>query len=171
MTEPAPVAIVTGGAAGIGLAAVEALAADGMHVVAMDLPSASFGDVERIAQSAAYAGVPAPGDVTSADDWAVVVRCVGSASAVSMCCSTTPASAGRQFARRLPRRVVRRRHGGERPRRLSRHEARGGRDARAGERLDHQQRIDLGYARERSHERLRTCSSRSSTTTPMSSTR
>lgn len=73
MIETAPVAIVTGGAAGIGLAAVESLAAAGMHVIALDLPSASFEDVESISRSAATEVVPATGDVTSAGDWAEVV--------------------------------------------------------------------------------------------------
>lgn len=73
MTDTVPVAIVTGGAAGIGLAAVESLAAAGMHVIALDLPSASFEDVESLARTTATEVVPATGDVTSATDWADVV--------------------------------------------------------------------------------------------------
>jgi NAD(P)-dependent dehydrogenase (short-subunit alcohol dehydrogenase family) len=72
-TSPSPVAIVTGGAAGIGLAAVDALAGAGHHVVAVDLPSASFGDVAAIDEAHATHVIAAEGDVASARDWAAVV--------------------------------------------------------------------------------------------------
>lgn len=79
MTEPPavaasrPVAIVTGGAAGIGLAAVEVLAEAGMDVVALDLPGASFAEVEAVDSRVAGDVVATTGDVAVADDWASVV--------------------------------------------------------------------------------------------------
>jgi NAD(P)-dependent dehydrogenase (short-subunit alcohol dehydrogenase family) len=72
-TSQVPVAIVTGGAAGIGLAAVAGLAAAGMHVVALDLPTASFDGVDALSESADTDVVAATGDVTSADDWVAAV--------------------------------------------------------------------------------------------------
>ena len=65
--------MVTGGAAGIGLAAVDALAADGMNVVALDLPAASFEAVSEIDARAATEVVAHTGDVASSDDWGTAV--------------------------------------------------------------------------------------------------
>ena len=67
------VALVTGGAAGIGLAAVHALAARGMSVVAFDLPGASFDAIDELNEQSATDVVAAQGDVTSAADWGRVV--------------------------------------------------------------------------------------------------
>ncbi|MBM6398794.1 SDR family oxidoreductase [Phycicoccus sonneratiae] len=53
--EPGRVAVVTGGARGIGLAVVEAVAARGVGVLCVDHPSADPGAVE---QACAAAGVP-----------------------------------------------------------------------------------------------------------------
>jgi NAD(P)-dependent dehydrogenase (short-subunit alcohol dehydrogenase family) len=56
------VALVTGGASGLGLATVEALVADGAKVVVLDLPSSDGPAVaERLGDAVAFA----PGDVTS----------------------------------------------------------------------------------------------------------
>lgn len=49
MTESKPVAVVTGGAQGIGLASVERLAADGFHTVALDINGAKAeSEAERL---------------------------------------------------------------------------------------------------------------------------
>lgn len=69
----AHVAIVTGGADGIGLAAVQGLAAAGMHVVAVDLPEVPFDRVDEANQGSATDVVGFGGDVTSAADW---TRCI-----------------------------------------------------------------------------------------------
>lgn len=67
------VAIVTGGAAGIGLAAVDALAKAEFHVVAMDLAGAPASGIEAVADAASTTVISVAGDVTSADDWSAVV--------------------------------------------------------------------------------------------------
>jgi NAD(P)-dependent dehydrogenase (short-subunit alcohol dehydrogenase family) len=56
------VALVTGGASGLGLATVEALVADGAKVVVLDLPSS---DGKAVADRLGDGVVFAPGDVTS----------------------------------------------------------------------------------------------------------
>jgi NAD(P)-dependent dehydrogenase (short-subunit alcohol dehydrogenase family) len=86
------VALVTGGASGLGLATVEHLHAAGAAVTILDLPSSGGGDVvERLGKRAAFA----PGDVTSEDDvnaaldtaaglgrLGVVVNCAGVAPSI-----------------------------------------------------------------------------------------
>jgi NAD(P)-dependent dehydrogenase (short-subunit alcohol dehydrogenase family) len=58
------VALVTGGASGLGLATAEALVADGAKVVIVDLPSS---DGKAVAERLGAGVVFAPGDVTSED--------------------------------------------------------------------------------------------------------
>lgn len=67
MPDPAlkdRVAIVTGAARGIGLAAVRRLCQDGARVVAFDRPEADFSAALAVGQVAAYRG-----DVVEATDW------------------------------------------------------------------------------------------------------
>ena len=62
------IAIVTGGASGIGLAAVETLAQDGARVIALDR------DEMKLAELSGRDGIhPLHGDVTNVDTWAPVV--------------------------------------------------------------------------------------------------
>jgi len=62
------IAIVTGGASGIGLAAVETLAQDGARVIALDR------DEMKLAELSGRDGIhPLHGDVTNVDTWAHVV--------------------------------------------------------------------------------------------------
>ncbi len=117
------VAIVTGGASGMGLATVERFVAEGARVVLTDLPAADFDalvdrsarsrpalhyrDREKDGPNDGYAIAErlgdavrfVPADVTVADDLAAVVdAAVTRASAGSTCCSTTPAWAARRGA-------------------------------------------------------------------------
>jgi NAD(P)-dependent dehydrogenase (short-subunit alcohol dehydrogenase family) len=64
------VALVTGGASGLGRATVEALAADGAKVVILDLPSS---DGKAVAESLGEGVVFSPGDVTSEESVAAAV--------------------------------------------------------------------------------------------------
>jgi len=64
-STPAPVALVTGAASGLGLATAEALHAAGASVVLLDLPTSDGAAVAaRFGDRAAFS----PGDVTSEDD-------------------------------------------------------------------------------------------------------
>jgi 3alpha(or 20beta)-hydroxysteroid dehydrogenase len=63
-------AIVTGAARGIGLATARRLAAQGMRIVAFDLPDAPFDEVADVA-------AVVRGDVTSDTDWAGAVAAAG----------------------------------------------------------------------------------------------
>jgi NAD(P)-dependent dehydrogenase (short-subunit alcohol dehydrogenase family) len=78
MTDRKPlagkVALITGAARGIGLAAVSRLAADGADIVAFDLPGTSLQDAVKAAEAAGRRAVTFEGDVTVADDWKRVVR-------------------------------------------------------------------------------------------------
>ena len=78
MTDRKPlagkVALITGAARGIGLAAVTRLAADGADIVAFDLPGTSLHDAVKAAEAAGRRAVTFEGDVTVADDWKRVVR-------------------------------------------------------------------------------------------------
>ena len=67
------VAIVTGAARGIGLAAVERLATDGADIVAFDLPGSPLGDAVKIAESAGRRAVAYEGDVSQVDAWHGVI--------------------------------------------------------------------------------------------------
>jgi NAD(P)-dependent dehydrogenase (short-subunit alcohol dehydrogenase family) len=64
------VALVTGGAGGLGLATAEALAADGAKVVILDLPSC---DGKAVAERLGAGVVFAPGDVTSEESVSAAV--------------------------------------------------------------------------------------------------
>lgn len=62
------VAIVTGAARGIGLAAVRRLCADGAQVLAFDLPGADLGEALRCGRVSGFAG-----DVSRAADWQAAI--------------------------------------------------------------------------------------------------
>jgi 3alpha(or 20beta)-hydroxysteroid dehydrogenase len=62
-------AIVTGGARGIGLAAVDRLANEGVDVLVWDLPSADFSAARALATTASGRVAIFEGDVCRADDW------------------------------------------------------------------------------------------------------
>jgi NAD(P)-dependent dehydrogenase (short-subunit alcohol dehydrogenase family) len=64
------VALITGAARGIGLAGARVLAAEGMSILAFDLPDAPFDEVRQIGGSVEIFG----GDVTSARDWETTVE-------------------------------------------------------------------------------------------------
>lgn len=68
------VALISGAARGIGLAAVSRLAADGADIVAFDLPGTSLQDAVNAAEASGRRAVTFEGDVTVADDWKHVVR-------------------------------------------------------------------------------------------------
>jgi NAD(P)-dependent dehydrogenase (short-subunit alcohol dehydrogenase family) len=70
--RPGQVAVVTGGASGIGLALCERFAADGLHVVMADLPGDAL---DREAARLGALGVPT--DVTSWEDCAALADRVG----------------------------------------------------------------------------------------------
>ena len=86
------IALVTGGASGLGLATTETLLDAGASVVILDLPSSAGADVaERLGERIRFA----PGDVTSQDDVTaaldaaaglgplrVVVNCAGTGNAI-----------------------------------------------------------------------------------------
>jgi 3alpha(or 20beta)-hydroxysteroid dehydrogenase len=63
------VALITGASRGIGLATVQALAAQGAHIVAFDLPDAPLAEAAAQAQQHGVRFVGCEGDVASADDW------------------------------------------------------------------------------------------------------
>lgn len=63
------VAIVTGGARGIGLAGVRRLAAEGVHVLVFDVEGADFSEALSIMKAHDVRIVPFKGDVARADDW------------------------------------------------------------------------------------------------------
>jgi NAD(P)-dependent dehydrogenase (short-subunit alcohol dehydrogenase family) len=67
------VAIITGAARGIGLAAVKRLAEDGADIVAFDLPNSPLNDAVSAAESAGRRAVPFEGDVTQSDAWRAVI--------------------------------------------------------------------------------------------------
>jgi NAD(P)-dependent dehydrogenase (short-subunit alcohol dehydrogenase family) len=67
------VALVTGGASGLGLATVQALAAEGAQVVIVDLPSS---DGKTVAES--VGGIFAPADVTSEESVTAALDAAGS---------------------------------------------------------------------------------------------
>lgn len=94
-------ALVTGGASGLGLATVTRLAADGMRVVALDLPRADTTALDRLAADAEVEFHAA--DVTDEDgvaaavekansrgDLAVVVNCAGMANGIKTAGSKGP---------------------------------------------------------------------------------
>jgi NAD(P)-dependent dehydrogenase (short-subunit alcohol dehydrogenase family) len=68
------VALVTGGASGLGLATVEKLVADGAKVVVLDLPSS---DGKAVAERLGDGVVFSPGDVTSEESVAAAVEAAG----------------------------------------------------------------------------------------------
>jgi 3alpha(or 20beta)-hydroxysteroid dehydrogenase len=73
------VAIVTGAAAGIGLATARKLAEAGARVVAFDLPAASMDAVLQVGESCGAPVLAFAGDVADAADWrSVVEKTVGS---------------------------------------------------------------------------------------------
>jgi len=63
------VAVVTGAAGGIGLAAVERLTREGVRVVALDLEGSDLDAAVAAAEGARGEAVAVPGDVTRAVDW------------------------------------------------------------------------------------------------------
>ena len=67
------VAIITGAARGIGLAAVKRLAEDGADIVAFDLPGSPLADAVNIAESAGQCAVAYEGDVSKVDAWQGVI--------------------------------------------------------------------------------------------------
>lgn len=69
----ARVAIITGAARGIGLAAVKRLAEDGADIVALDLPGSPLADAVLAAESAGRRATAYEGDVSQTDAWRGVV--------------------------------------------------------------------------------------------------
>ena len=67
------VAIITGAARGIGLAAVKRLSEDGADIVAFDLPGSPLADAVKAAESAGRRAVAYEGDVSQADAWRGVI--------------------------------------------------------------------------------------------------
>ncbi|MFV0426358.1 MAG: SDR family NAD(P)-dependent oxidoreductase [Beutenbergiaceae bacterium] len=66
--ESGTTAIVTGGARGIGLAIVEMMAADGVNVACVDVPTADFSQFEAVCAQAGVASQVVPVDVRNQDD-------------------------------------------------------------------------------------------------------
>jgi NAD(P)-dependent dehydrogenase (short-subunit alcohol dehydrogenase family) len=67
------VALITGAARGIGLATVKAMAAQGAHIVAFDVPDAALAEAAAYAREQGVRFGAWPGDVASADDWCALV--------------------------------------------------------------------------------------------------
>jgi NAD(P)-dependent dehydrogenase (short-subunit alcohol dehydrogenase family) len=67
------IAIITGAARGIGLAAVKRLAEDGADIVAFDLPGSPLSDAVKIAESAGRRAVAYEGDVSQTEAWQGVI--------------------------------------------------------------------------------------------------
>jgi 3alpha(or 20beta)-hydroxysteroid dehydrogenase len=67
------VAIITGAARGIGFATVEAFAAVGASIVALDLPTISLDDAAAAATKHGVPFLAQKGDVTSAADWKALI--------------------------------------------------------------------------------------------------
>ena len=67
------VAIITGAARGIGLAAVKRLAEDGVDIVAFDLPGSPLAEARRLVESAGRRAIAYEGDVSTADAWRGVI--------------------------------------------------------------------------------------------------
>jgi NAD(P)-dependent dehydrogenase (short-subunit alcohol dehydrogenase family) len=65
--DPAACAVVTGGARGIGLAIVAALADQGVAIACVDHPSADFGPVAEVCAQAGVGYLPVPVDVRDQD--------------------------------------------------------------------------------------------------------